>query len=130
VKVAAHRAVALIVALAFASGTLAACAGWQSTAAARAACCQDDGTCPDDMSAGLTAVHALTLPDQDAADRCCATGEQHHWSNVQPVAVLHPPADAPLAWDRCVNDAALTPAPSSAFPSGPPLHLRLSVLLV
>lgn len=39
------------------------CAGWQSSAAARMACCK-------------AAAHSCPHRGQDAADQCCATGEQ------------------------------------------------------
>jgi hypothetical protein len=127
---AGRRLIALILALGFAGGSVSACLGWQDSAQSRMACCQQDDVCPADAS-GSTAASAGAIADQSAADRCCAAAEQHRSSGIQTVVVVHQPAAAPLplAWlPAPIITTALTP--TSTFATGPPLHLRLSVLLV
>ena len=64
----------LILFVAFAS-TAGVCAGWQQSAEARMACCQDEANCP--MHA--TERHGSSTRagvSQSDADRCCASAER------------------------------------------------------
>ena len=121
--------VAVVVLLSFLLGGTP-CAGWELSSEARRDCCEP-GHCPDHMGGPTDPAG----PSQDAADRCCAAGEQKQQqdrsqSPVRPVPVapvmlsivvpeylvaqLHRPGRAPLV-----------PPVRSA-----PLHVLLSVFLI
>ena len=67
------RLSALILSIVLVAGNLALCAGWESSAAARMACCVNSKSCPMHQHAGSKAdAGAVTQHD---ADRCCASSE-------------------------------------------------------
>ena len=103
-------------------GSLATCAGWEMSAAARMACCRDrhDG-----------------CEGQLAADRCCGGGEQAQQPTSQVTAALVPVAriallpcavDVPILIRPAVAGATII-SRSVTLPPHPP-HLRQDVLLL
>jgi hypothetical protein len=117
--------------LAFAQSAAAQCAGWQATADARRACCQN-GACPLHHHEDSTSRTQVT---QAAADDCCAQSQRHESSPSGTVFA----ATMTLAVIQSVPPVALSPAPAMLLsapwetPSPPahvPKHLLLSVLLV
>jgi hypothetical protein len=117
--------------LAFAQSAAAQCAGWQATADARRACCQN-GACPLHHHEDSTSRTQIT---QAAADDCCAQSQRHESSPSGTVFA----ATMTLAVIQSVPPVALCPAPAMSLgapwetPSPPihvPKHLLLSVLLV
>jgi hypothetical protein len=69
-----RRAIALVVVLALGAAGWAECAGWQTTAAARIACCSGSGDCPLHRST-QPGAGAATVVTQAQADRCCAASD-------------------------------------------------------
>ncbi|HXD16136.1 MAG TPA: hypothetical protein VN654_03910 [Vicinamibacterales bacterium] len=130
----ARRLAALTAALTLCLGHLSVCAGWQASAAARMACCEDESTCPMHKAdtRGSTPRHQLT---QVQADTCCAatsnrtqasvTGTTFVLSNAIALPTLvGPVVPAPVL--ALQEWRALAPLPVSPVPK----HLLLSVLLV
>jgi hypothetical protein len=108
--------------LASPAGVLATCAGWQSSASERMACCdQHDDDCDSQL----------------AADRCCGGGEQAQQPTLQTTAA----ADSgtfvtllPHVWTaRSAGPTLVSPSdhrsPSETLPHAPP-HLLDTVLLI
>jgi len=117
------------------AGNVAVCAGWEATAEARMACCNDGQPCSMhvDQSDGRTATLTVT---QAQADSCCASSEQEQsgQSNESvaaqvPNAVLGPSIVVPPAPPRLVvTDAWRTCAPGPSPPVAK--HVLLSVFLI
>lgn len=95
------------------------CEGWTASSVERMACCADG----HDQS-------------QDAADRCCATGEGRRNAESSPgavIAVLPAPAPVPLDGTAAVplpRYAAWTFDNYQLFGSGSDRHILLSVFLI
>ena len=129
----ARRLIALAAVLALTVGNVVACAGWESSAEARMACCMDSATCP--MHKSETHEHASSkVLTQTQADSCCAAATQRHDSASQSTfaasavtALVPVPLFTHLVPTFAPNDRRIDvplPPPSIAT------HLRLSVLLV
>ena len=119
--------------LALSQNAVAQCAGWQATAEARMACCQD-GACPLDHHEA-EATGSPTPLTQTAADDCCAQSPQRDsspsataFASTITLAVLHslPPVALSLAPPAPLTAPWETPSP----PTHVPKYLLLSVLLV
>jgi hypothetical protein len=133
VSLARHIA-AVVAILALGAGNVAVCAGWQTTAEARMACCMSSTTCP--MQKSEDHDHAsIGGVSQTQADSCCAISSQRRESSsagssfavtgvitLVPVAVFAVPTTvvSPQEW------RALVPLRVSSVPK----HLLLSVLIV
>jgi hypothetical protein len=130
----ARRLAALTAALALCLGHLSVCAGWQASAAARMACCEDESTCPMHKSDtnGFAPRPQLT---QAQADTCCAATANRTQSSVSGhtfvlanlialPAVADPVVSVPVL--ALQEWRALAPSPVSPVPR----HLLLSVLLI
>jgi hypothetical protein len=124
--------VGLLLVLAFASSGWAQCAGWQSTAEARWACCMSDD-CPMHR-AGDEHSTRPTMVSQAQADSCCASAERGHATpsasphvSSFPIAVLASPIPA-LGPDLAVFRARNSRTPTDVSPV--PKHLLLSVFLI
>jgi hypothetical protein len=115
-------------------GDVAACAGWEATAEARMACCQDEASCPMHKSEahGAASNHHVT---QAQADNCCAGSERNNSAATRAAfaslgLVVLVPASIALVVMPSVPALeqwrALAPLPISPVPK----HLLLSVLLV
>ena len=123
--------VAVLSVLAFASSGWAQCAGWETAADARRACCTN-GQCPMHRSGGEESTGRIAI-SQAQADSCCASAERSDStpstsSNVAgfPVAVVTPQIPA-LGPDVAVFRALSAP-PADVSPV--PKHLLLSVFLI
>lgn len=129
-----RRLAAFVLMLCVSAGNLVLCAGWQATAEARMACCENGVACPMHKtdSSNATSHHAVA---QSAADSCCAASEGNNRTPstssfdlsvaVAVSAVTLPAIEAvrssrPTSW----RTAVLAPADSV------PRHLLLSVFLV
>ena len=119
--------------LALSQNAVAQCAGWQATAKARKACCQD-GACPLDHHEA-EAAGSPTQITQTAADDCCAQSPQRDsspsataFASTITLAALHslPPVALSLAPPAPLTAPSETPSP----PTHVPKYLLLSVLLV
>lgn len=126
------RVASVVCLLAFAQSAVAQCAGWQATAEARKACCQD-GACPLDHEAEAAGSPAQVT--QTAADDCCAQSPQRDsspsataFASTITLAVLQslPPVVLSLAPTAPLTAPWETPSP----PTHVPKYLLLSVLLV
>jgi hypothetical protein len=129
-----RRLVAIATVLTLCVGNLAVCAGWQATAEARLACCQDESTCPmhESDSHHSAVKHSVT---QTQADDCCAGSERSDSATTTSTFALSAVVTFTAAILPVVADSN-TPALQDwrAFVRLPvppiPRHLRLSVLLV
>ena len=118
----------------FVASGWAQCAGWEATAEARMACCEDSETCP--MHAKERAGSDIHLSvSQAAADRCCASTERggatpSHATVASGItlAVLANPAPALLPSTFLTR--GLDAARSSTDVSPVATHLLLSVFLI
>jgi len=119
--------------LALSQNAVAQCVGWQATAEARKACCED-GACPLHHHE-VEAAGSPTPVTQTAADDCCAQSRQSDsspsataFASTITLAVLHslPPVALGLAPPAPLTAPWETPSP----PSHVPKYLLLSVLLV
>jgi hypothetical protein len=122
---------AIVCLLALTQGSWAECGGWQVTAAARRACCEQSANCPSHRNDADRPGSVA----QSAADSCCAASEPDQSSPSRTpfaasitVAVLHPalsvlvPAQLATALD--------TPELVGLRASPVSKHLLLSVFLV
>jgi hypothetical protein len=128
------RVVALVSVIALSLGAWVKCAGWQNTADARMACCEQEAQCPMHHSGSDgSARHAA--PTQSQADTCCALSEQSPTTPANSpqaaqilaamptIAVVVSPPDAAVArhiWRPLVP----------LQPDGVPRHVLLSVFLI
>ena len=71
-----RRTAALVVVLSLGAAGWAECAGWQTTAAARIACCSGSGDCPMHRST-QPGAGAETIVTQAQADSCCAASDSN-----------------------------------------------------
>jgi hypothetical protein len=128
------RLAAIAVLIVLPTSAWAQCAGWQSTAEARMACCAQEEQCP--MHGGTTdgSMSQRTVT-QEQADTCCARSERAPSTPSSPsqiapvtlalvstpVAVVLPDFEPlPTGWQSFVPVAA----------SPVPRHILLSVFLV
>jgi len=114
-----RRLAALVLAVLLIAGNVAAveCAGWQSSASDRMACC-------------VKAEHECA--DQLSADRCCAAGELAQQPTLTySIVTLPPPAVSVAALPPFVVALSIVPVfrALSDHPQSPP-HFRRTVLLV
>jgi hypothetical protein len=132
--VSVRRLAAIATVLTLCVGNLAVCAGWQATAEARMACCQDESTCPTHKSdSHHSAVkHAVT---QAQADDCCAGSERGDSATTTATFALSAVVTFTAVILPVVADSnaqalqdwrAFVPLPPPPIPR----HLLLSVLLV
>jgi hypothetical protein len=129
-----RRLAALAAVLALSAGNVAVCAGWQSTAEARMACCMSDTTCPMHRSEGHD--HSATSGvSQTQADSCCAASAERRESSSAASTFVAAGATAlvparvspvPTTMGAAHEWRALIPLPVSSVAK----YLRLSVLLV
>jgi len=117
----------LLYALSLADGVIE-CAGWQSSPAARMACCES-GTCP--MHRDETGAASVT---QAQADSCCAVSGRHNGNRAPssvftPTLVVMTGPVAAIAVPRGRLSHFWQPE-SSHRPSSTPRHFLDSVLLV
>jgi len=129
-----RRIAAVFAVLALGAGNIAVCAGWQTTAEARMACCMSSANCPMHKSEGHD--HSSTSGvSQTQADSCCAASSQRRESSSpgSTFAVSGPIALVPAA----VFSLPMTVTPAQEWRalvplrvSSVPKHLLLSVLLV
>jgi hypothetical protein len=129
----------LAVAVSLTAGNFAMCAGWQSTPAARMACCDGEAACPEHLPVTqIPSGHAHgpnRAATQGEADQCCASAEEHSAAVAGSTFVLPgslTPAQSPgvdllpaLRSFVYIRGAAVPLAPSAI-----PKHLLLSVFLV
>jgi hypothetical protein len=115
-------------------GNFTVCAGWQATAEARVACCNDEATCPMHKSDSRETASKRIVSQADA-DNCCASADDR--SSVGP-------ADTPfvmssgLALMPTLSHVTTTVSPVLSrwralvpLPTSPvPKHLLISVLVV
>ena len=129
-----RRLSAIVAVLTLCIGNLPVCAGWQASAEARMACCEDESTCPMHKSNAprSTSQHQLT---QAQADTCCATASNRIQTSVAGATFVlanaialpvHADAVVPIPVPALQEWRALVPLPASPVPK----HLLLSVLLV
>jgi hypothetical protein len=59
-----------------AAGNVAVCAGWENSAEARMACCENNESCPMHKGDTGNLVRSQSI-SQTEADRCCAGSERH-----------------------------------------------------
>lgn len=129
------RPLAVLVLLFLASGSMAGvCAGWQGSAEARLACCQDEAHCPMHATKERGPAPDTSVSQVDA-DRCCASAER---------GAATPSSSAYAAGTTLAVSAGPIPAvgpdvavfretPVSRVPidlSPVPRHLLLSVFLI
>jgi hypothetical protein len=128
-----RRATAVLALLALCAGNVAVCAGWQSTAEARMACCKSAMHCPMHESDGRGHGSHAGITQKDADD-CCAAAPQRRDSDatartfviagVMPAPAI--PFASPIAAPVPPMWRAVVPLRGSPVPR----HLLLSVLLV
>lgn len=119
---------ALLCILSLVASGVIECAGWQSSPAARMACCES-GSCP--MHRDDTGSASIT---QAQADSCCAVSERQD-GNQAPSSVSTPTLvvlTGPVAVIALARDSLsdFWQPESSHRPSSTPKHLLDSVLLV
>ena len=124
-----RRTTALIVVLSLGAAGWAECAGWQTTAAARIACCSGSGDCP--MHRG-----AETIVTQAQADSCCAASNSNP-SKPSDEAFSLPLSAALVASTFSTLASIMAPASRDAWRTHVPLpvgqvprHVLLSVFLI
>jgi hypothetical protein len=110
------------------------CAGWQSSAETRMACCDDEEHCPM-HSAGNQPAPVRPAVTQSQADACCGLSE--HSSTTPSRSSFVPAADLVAVTSPTAADLPAAPhvrhdgRAFTAHPLGPVRrHLLLSVLLV
>lgn len=127
------RLLVVLLALATVSANLAACGGWQATAAARMTCCAEGDGCPMHRRGHETSPATSAL-SQAAADACCASSEQTDATITLQVYALPALASAVVTLpepdvahpSRYRSSNVESPPPDRSVPR----HLFLSVFLV
>jgi hypothetical protein len=127
-----RRIVVVVLSIGFFTGAWRPCAGWESTAEARMACCVRHGACAMHKVAQDAAGATLT---QSEADTCCAAAERHDGSQP-PVTTVAAPAMTPVL--ALFAEQPAVPALWVDRHRPPPLlasrqlptHLLLSVFLI
>lgn len=125
------RLAAVVILIALPLSAWAQCAGWQSTAEARMACCAQEDQCP--MRSKSQSDHQMVT--QAEADACCALSERSTStpsgsSHLAPVtlAVVSTPVPPVLPDQASLRAGWREPVPIVSSPV--PRHLLLSVFLV
>ena len=131
VRLVLRRLAAVICLLAFAESAWAQCAGWQTTAEARRACCES-GACPLHHRENNAPGARVT---QGAADDCCAQSGRHESSpsgtviaSTMTLAVVQSAPALVLSLAPTIPLSAPWETPSP--PAHVPRHVLLSVFLV
>ena len=104
------------------------CAGWQTSAEARMACCAEGVECGMHESAASTDVTSSRA--QDAANQCCAASESDDSKAPQATISIHSPAIAvrlPLALMSSETSSTYAWHAQPAF--SPPRHVSTHILL-
>ena len=130
------RIAAVLIAVMLPTSAWAQCAGWQSTAQARMACCVNEGQCPMHSRNGhQSGSGAQTKMTQAEADACCGLSERSTStpsasSHLTPIvlAVVSTPVSpiSPALATLRAGSRDSVPIVSSPVPR----HLLLSVFLV
>ena len=130
-----RRTTALIVVLSLGAAGWAECAGWQTTAAARIACCSGSGDCPMHRST-QPGAGAETIVTQAQADSCCAASDSNP-SAPSGEAFSLPLSAALVASTFSTLASIMAPASRDAWRTHVPLpvgqvprHVLLSVFLI
>jgi len=127
------RVAAAVVLIALPLSAWSQCAGWQSTAEARMACCAQQDQCPM-HSQTRSATHERVTQTQ--ADTCCAHSERSpstpssssHLFSSATLALVATPASVVLPDLAPLRDVWRASVPIGVSPV--PRHLLLSVFLV
>ena len=113
------------------AGPVGLCAGWQTTAAERMACCAEGVACPMHKGERHQSDGKLTIT-QARADECCAASEGGASSSAKTSIVISPALQPhtivlpPIASPRLLAPGDPVPDRASAVPR----HLLNSVFLV
>jgi len=124
-----YVAAALLCVFSLVASKITECVGWQSSPAARMACCEDD-SCP--MHRDHSGSSSMT---QAQADSCCAVSERHD-PGQPPSSVASTPSLVALTGPvekiapARIDPSALWQPQSSLRLRSTPTHLLDSVLLV
>ena len=123
----------LLLFVAFAS-TASVCAGWQESAEARMACCQDEANCPMHATGRRGPTLRVGVSQFDA-DRCCASAERgtstpstaSFVTNAASAVLANP---IPAIGPQVVVFRESASARTSIDVRPAPTHLLLSVFLI
>ena len=131
-----RRTAALVVVVALGAAGWAECASWQTTPAARIACCSGSGDCPMHRST-QPGAGAETVVTQAQADSCCAASDKNPSTPSDEAFSL--PLSAALVASTFSTLASIMAPPASRdawrthvpLPVGQvPRHVLLSVFLI